>query len=377
MTDVTSAESLEDVERQVKADLATQCIEHHADMAGYTPLLALGNAVVRGLGLEPSTRSGRLAFGVHTFLVTLAPAVILTLIAAQWSDAPWLLWAAIALFNGAGFAIALTAYRRAAVNHLAWVRTVVREEDLLRLLSWERRWYSNRMTGGISVVAAILVTALVFSLLAHSGPALPLGSYYVAALLIYMLMTDAVSVLLVVLEARELSRFRHAVYRLSPADSVPIRRSLRGYNQLGIVNAVVWTPLVLGLLFLLPSESSIAIPAVVILLLVEVVVTTLGALAPRVFIGQMVRSRKEEEEQGLQRSLDALLPRVAELSDEDYSRMKRLHEMQDTIRNSPENLLPLGAVLRTIGPLLASIVTILATVLAQEWVAAVMKGLGG
>lgn len=81
----------------------------------------------------------------------------------------------------------------------------------------------------------------------------------------------------------------------------------------------------------------------------------LGALAPRVLIGHVVRSRKDEEQHGLQRTLDSLLPRISDMSEEEYGRMKRLQELHDTLRHSPESLLRPGAVLRTGGAPLLSV----------------------
>ena len=49
--------------------------------------------------------------------------------------------------------------------------------------------------------------------------------------------------------------------------------------------------------------------------------------------------------------------------------MTRLQKAHDTIRDSPENLLPLGAILRTVGALFLSTATILVTAFAQEWIA--------
>ena len=90
---------------------------------------------------------------------------------------------------------------------------------------------------------------------------------------------------------------------------------------------------------------------------------------PRVVLGRIIRRTKEAEMETLQSQLDELLPRVRELSEGEYEEMTRLQKVHDTIRDSPENLLPLGAILRTVGALFLSTVTILVTAFAQEWIA--------
>jgi hypothetical protein len=46
-----------------------------------------------------------------------------------------------------------------------------------------------------------------------------------------------------------------------------------------------------------------------------------------------------------------------------------LQPAQDAIRDSSENLLPLGAILKTAGALLLSTATILVTAFAEDWIA--------
>ena len=49
--------------------------------------------------------------------------------------------------------------------------------------------------------------------------------------------------------------------------------------------------------------------------------------------------------------------------------MKRLQETHDAIRDSSENLLPLGDLAKAVGALALSTLTILVTAFAQEWIA--------
>lgn len=67
--------------------------------------------------------------------------------------------------------------------------------------------------------------------------------------------------------------------------------------------------------------------------------------------------------------LNNLLPRLEDLTEEEYERMQRLQETQDAIRDLPENLLPLGEFAKVVGALLLSTLTILVTAFAEEWIA--------
>ena len=89
-------------------------------------------------------------------------------------------------------------------------------------------------------------------------------------------------------------------------------------------------------------------------------------------IGRIVRAKKEHEMELLRGELNSLLTRLKELTDEEYDRMKRLQETHDVIRDSSENLLPLGEIAKVVGALLLSTLTVLATAFADtllaEWV---------
>jgi Flp pilus assembly protein TadB len=85
------------------------------------------------------------------------------------------------------------------------------------------------------------------------------------------------------------------LYRLSPADSVVVRRSLLGYNRLGALNVLLTTFVILLFLLLLPAGSSLVGPVVLSLLLLEVLCTAVGTLVPRLLMGRIIRRKKEEE----------------------------------------------------------------------------------
>jgi hypothetical protein len=114
-------------------------------------------------------------------------------------------------------------------------------------------------------------------------------------------------------------------------------------------------------------------PIVLSLLLIEYLCTAIAVLVPRFFLERIVRAKKEEEMGILQRQLDDLLPRIRELSDEEYEEMTRLQEAHDAILDSPENFLPVGAFVKVIGALLLSTLTVLITAFAQEWFAELAK----
>lgn len=163
-----------------------------------------------------------------------------------------------------------------------------------------------------------------------------------------------------------LSTWVYELYHLSPADSVLARRSLLGYNQLGALNVLSMSVSISWILPLLPAGSCLVGPVVLFLLLLMYLFTAVGTLLPRLLMGRMIRAKKEEEMETLQVRLNELLPQLPALTMEEYEKMKRLQETQDAICASPQNLLPLDAILHTAGALLLSTVTVLVTAFPQE-----------
>lgn len=360
---------------EVLRGLADRYIAHHADLSNWFPIFTLEVALFRRLRIDPFRWQGRLAaFAFHS-LVVLLPALILTAATGQWAAVPLLNWLVVAVGWGAGAMLCLPLFGSAARHILYWLDALTDPGDLRYAALWERRWFSNRVIVPVAAALTLCFALPALVMLRRSGIAVIAGTFYMIVFLIFMEMANATGVVMVVFEARNLSRYRTELYRLSPANSVPIRRSVRGYTQLGVTNLVIITMLLLLLLLLLPLDSAVGIWIIAAAVLVELAYSAVGMLGPRVIIGKVIRSAKEKDLLLLQRQIDALLPRLTSLADAEYKEMNRLQETERAIRESPDTLLPVGTILRTAGALLLSLFTVLATAVAREWIAALAKQL--
>jgi hypothetical protein len=308
------------------------------------------------------------------FLMVLLPALALTAITRDGYGRSLVAWIIVAVFWGALLSIVPLVYGLSIPNHLAWLGAIVDEEDLHRLIAWARRWYNCRV---VALVAGALTlgTVVPFYLLVvrGSGVTVPVGSLYAGAFVVFIVMQNAYCISMMTGEAYNLSTCNYELYRLSPADSVLVRRSLHGYNQLAALNVAVTTAAILFTLLLFPADSGLVWPVVLFLLLVEYVSTGFGLMLPRLVLGRIIGRTKEAEMRALQIRLNNLLPRVGALTEDEREELSQLRESHDAIRDSPDNLLPLGAILRNVGALLLSTVTILAAASAEEWIAGLVK----
>lgn len=350
--------------------LADQIVNHQSSVQNYVLNVAADFWLLRRLGLEPLSVPGRLVAVVFHFLTVLLPALVLTAITRDGHAPSLVAWIIVAVFWGGLLSIVPLVYGLSIPNHLAWLGAIVDEADLHRLIAWGRRWYNYWVVASIAG-ALTLSTVVPFYLLAVRGSGVPVsaGSLYAGAFIVFIAMQNAYCISMMTGEAYNLSTCNYELYRLSPADSVLVRRSLHGYNQLGALNVVVTTAGILFTLLLLPAGSGLVWPVVLSLLLVEYVSTGLGLMLPRVVLGHIIGRTKAVEMETLQIRLNSLLPRVGELTEDEREEFTQLQETHDAIRDSPENLLPLGAILRNVGALLLSTATVLIAAFAQEWVA--------
>jgi hypothetical protein len=352
--------------------LAGQYIDRHSGVENYVVWPSLEVWLLRRLGLEPLSWLGCLVGGIINFLMVLLPALILTAITGQWASIPLLSWIIVAAIWAGLSMVRNPLFRPAIRNLLSWLWAIVDEADLQRLIAWERKWFSHRVSIPISG-ALTLGTILPLYFLALHGSDVLAGTAYVGGFVVFFLVQAVYAFVMMAFEASNLSTCKYDLYRLSPADSVVVRRSLRGYNQFGTLAVMIMTVVILLLLILLPGGSGVVAPVVLSLLLVDYVSTAVGTLIPRFLMGRIIRAEKEKEMEILQVRLNDLLPQLEELTEEEYDKMVSLQETQDTIRDSPENLLPLGDLAKVVGALALSTLTIVATALADTYVAEWVK----
>lgn len=369
-TDLDSAEA----SPEALQALADQIVDRQSNIQNYILTVAIDFWLVRRLGLEPLSVLGRLVAAVFHFLTVLVPALVLTAITHDGSGAALVSWIIVAAVWGGMWTIVPLLYLRAIPNHLSWVRAIVDEEDLHRLMTWCKRWYRLRVVAPLAG-ALTLSTVVLFQLLVvrDSGVPVSAGSLYAGASLVFMIMQNACVLGMMTGEAHHLTTCTYKLYRLSPADSVVVRRSLLGYNQLAALNVAASTVGPLCVLLLLPAGSDLTWPVLLFLLLLLYVSTGLGVMLPRVVLGRIIRRTKESEMQVLQIRVDNLLPRVGELTEDEREEFTQLQETHDAIRDSPENLLTLGDVAKVVGTLALSTLTIVATAFANVYVAEWVK----
>jgi hypothetical protein len=353
--------------------LAGEYINHHTSLENYFINLHIEARLLRGLGIERLSWQGRLVAGLIWFLIFLLPALILTALTGEWAGAPLASWTIVAAAMGVLAMVSIPLFGSAMRNMISWIWTLVDEGEMRRLSAWEHKWYRPQVYGAISGTLALAVIVPFYFVASHD-PAAPFhaGTLYIGALLAFTVSQTIWGLVLMIPEANHMSTFKHELYLLSPADSVLVRQSLRGYNQFGTLTVLYMTIMILLFLILLPGSSRVVAPIVLSLLLIEYLCTAMAVLVPRFFLERIIRAEKEKEMKTLQVRLNDLLPRLEELTEEEYEKMQRLQETQDAIRDSPDSLLPLGEIAKVGGALLLSTITVVATAFADtllaEWV---------
>jgi signal transduction histidine kinase len=356
--------------------LAEQYARQHTSLESWVLVYFAPFRLLRRFGVDPRTSQGYLATGLFATVLCLSPALVITAITGQWALAPVKAWAVVAVGFGVLLAIAYPVYRTIIDALVSFHRSMADEAGLRRLIAWDRRWYSLRASAPAAGAFTLgMLIVLFFIQRRTSGVSIPAGTIAVGAMLIYQVGEITYGTFMLAIETRILVAYDYILYRLSPIDSVALRRSIPGYNQVGLGNSLIVTLIIIGFVILLPARSSLIGPIALIMLLMSYLGIAFGMFMPRLAMQRIIRAEKEREMAPLQRRLNELSARLRELSEEEYQELKRLAEIHDTIRDSSENLLPLATIGQIIGTLILPTVTFIIAVAGEAYVSPLMDRL--
>lgn len=343
--------------------LGEQYAHRTRDIRNYSLFWFTTSRLFRRLGVS---RHGRLAAALLWMIFMLGLPLIITGVAGQWAVAEIQRWAVVAVTFGITGMVIDRLYYESAYDRVSLHRTIADESGLRRLMAWDRRWYSVRAMASAAGAFMVATLVLVFSI-QQPGSIAPIsaGTIVVAAMLLYLVGENLYGIFIWSVESRILVGYKYELYRLSPIDSVAVQRSLRGYNGAALLASLLTTIFIIELIILLPAHSSLLVQIALVLLIITYLSVGLGVLLPRLAIRRIIQAQKEREMAPLQSRLNYLSARLRELTEDEYEEMKRLEETHDKIRNSSEDVLPIGAIGRIVGTLLLPTVTFVAAVAGQ------------
>jgi hypothetical protein len=346
----------------IRSELAEQYCQRHRNIENYLLVYALAFGLLRRLRIDPvqGPRQGRgqLAAVLLVAMAMVGPALALTALLDEWAIAPIGTWLAVGVALGLLVVHMHSPLLRAIDSFLSLHRTTADEAGMRRLIAWEQRWFRRRVEAPLALLFSASLLFYLYYIEEHYGErSMAWGTALIGFLLLYGVGEIIYSVMLLALESYVLRECNYDTYRLSPLDSVAMRRTIRGSSQLGLLVSVVATMFICGFVVLLGDRPIMVTQVGLLLLGLAYVATLAGVLLPRLAIKSIVQAQKEQALVPLQRRIEALAARVGELTDEQYTKLKRLKEAHDTIRDATEEVLPLRALGRLAGALILPTLT--------------------
>jgi hypothetical protein len=371
MTRVADTQSPELAER------LSRYAERHRAMENYVFAWWLMFRMFRRFGIVQASATGRLAsvvwvMGILTIVPTLA-----SLAAGDLDRAPVGMFASLGFVFGVLGVLIYPPFRNAIDTFLSLQRAMVDPNGVDRLVAFDARWFR---VGAAMPFAALFATSLLVLLAAVGSletSALPVGTAVLAAMLLYQVGEITYTVLALGFESTILGEYDYALHRLSPLDSLPIRRALRGSSAVGVLVSLVATAFIGGFGFLLHGYGRLAGHLTFALLVLAYVATALGVLLPRLAILRVVRAEKEREMGPLQRKLDALASRATTLAPDEHQELWRLKQLHDSIRDSSEAVLPVANIGQLASALVLPTITYVVSQAREEVVAKLLSVIGG
>src|SRR6185436_15790298 len=128
--------------------------------------------------------------------------------------------------------------------------------------------------GAAFTLAMVVYLYLIERRLHDTG--IPWGTFAVATLLLYQIGEVTYTVLALGFEASMLRTCRFSLHRLSPIDTVALRRALRSTNRLGLLVCGLATLFILGFIVLLWDKPALTGPLSLVMLIIAFVATAVG-----------------------------------------------------------------------------------------------------
>lgn len=337
---------------EVAAQIEAYC-QHHRSLENYVLLYRVVFRLLRGLGVDPLKSWGRLLSLLMVALLFAALPIAVSTWLGEWSQNPVPEWLAVLI----GFSV-LTVWAqrplsRAIDAFLSLHRNIVDGEGIQRLLRFEHTWFRLRRAAPFAALFSFVIHVYLYYIeIYYQERPMTWGTATMTMLLLYQVGEIVYAVVLLAVESRLLPRCQYALYRPSPIDTVALRRSLRGTNQLVGMVSLISTSFIVGFV-LLVEDRPIFLNRVGLLLLASAYVAAFAALLlPRLAIKSIVRIAKENQLRPLQGRLSELLENPVSLTEEQYKEFKRVKELHDLLRDASEEVLPMRALGRLFGALL-------------------------
>lgn len=361
-----------------------QSCRYHGALENYFLFFAIALGLARRLGLSqrlsPLSGMGRRVVFLFLLALVLGPALAVAALRDEWAETPLASWFLVA----GGFAF-LAVYVHGpltrAIDRSLSLHRVLKSGDeggdgagWRELLDFGPRWFRLRYTVAVGTLFSLGIHLYLYYLEQYYGEReLTLGTVVITSLLLYQIGEMMYAVLLLAAEALAMPRCRYSLYRLSPLDSLPVRRTLRGASQLVLMVSLMVTGFILGFVLLVGDRPLFWNRVGLLLLALTYLVTAAALLAPRLAMRAIAARAKEHELRPLQEHLSALAGKGPRLTEEEYRELKRMKELYDMLFHASEEVLPLRAVGRLLGALLFPTMTFLLTRFGEQFLHGVVR----
>jgi hypothetical protein len=225
--------------------------------------------------------------------------------------------------------------RRLLADFTALVGTIEREHDVRQLAAFVRRWY--RLPVSAVVSAGVALTILLTCILAvpDGVRALPVGSVAVLALLLYDFGELAFQNLFAVPFMARVADFDHRLFWASPVDSVEVRGAMRVWATMQFMVGIGVTLSLMLAIVVVGLDSALLLPLAASFVLWGYLTTFASMLGVRSSVRRIVERIRDRNLAEVQRRIDALGPRFADLPHEDAQRLEHLITLHNAIRVAP------------------------------------------
>lgn len=329
-----------DIRADARAAALTEIQVRMTSLSGAYVVGWVAALLARHLGLDLERPRGAVVVGLATGAIRFLAPVAVTLALAEWdSDVPVWRWALIAGVAGALDGLSIRRHRESSPQMHAFtslLATIEKESDARGLLAFVRRWYRFRVSGPVAATVAALVLLGCASSAPAEFAALPLGSVVLLGILAYevgefVYFGPGFMVPFLLKEGR----YEHRLSWLHPADTEPVRRTVRAWAELVFLGGIAITVyVVFAALLVLPSWPVVT-AAVGLFTVVGYLSTFASYFAVRSSVRSIASRIRDQHLQELRDRIEVMGSGLSRLSGDQAEEVQHVVGVYNLVREMP------------------------------------------
>lgn len=349
--------------------------KRHNTLENYVLLWHISHWFLRRIKIEFDSWKGKLIRFLLLGSIFWGIPLLITTILRQWNIAPLWTWAIVA-FGLSAFSLVYPHYKKVGRRLSAFYKTIQDENGIKRMIAWDHRWFSRIFSCSAGVLFAVVTLfAMLNSQTGSWSLSTPIGTYFLIFVLAYQVGENTYNAIIMCVESYLWSGYKFQLNPISPLETIKLQEAVKGYDLVVFLNSILMTLIIAGSAVMVLGTPHLINRILLILLFIAYLVIGLLFFLPRIVFQRIIQLAKIRELAPLEDKLIVFYTNFEDLNTSDYGKFKRVEEIYNKIKGSPDNLLPLTSTVKIVGNLLLPTITFYLSVAAEVYLSTLLESI--